>query len=173
MNPIVHGELAWLLGQGLSTRRDRLLVTFAGLAPDLDGISILGGSEAFSHYHHKAGHGLVAAILVSLVLLRFAKQRQACILWGLAAFHLHVLCDLVGDGPYWAISYWWPLSNQEWHWDGAWAFVSWQNSTIGMLATLGCLATALVWERTIVEVISVHWDNALTATLRQRFLGRE
>ena len=47
MNPIVHAELSWLMAQRLEERRDRLLVVRAGLAPDLDGLSILGGGELY------------------------------------------------------------------------------------------------------------------------------
>lgn len=169
MNPIVHGEIAWLCGQGLSARRDRLLVTFAGLAPDLDSISLVGGHDAFGYYHHRVGHGLLAALAVSLILGWCAKDRRQTILAGLLAFHLHVLCDLAGDGAHWGIFYWWPLSDREWFWEGAWGFVSWQNSLIGLSATLGCLLTALVWKRTVVEVFSERWDVEVVRTLRRRF----
>ena len=33
MNPIIHGELGWLLAAKLEARRDRLLVACAGIAP--------------------------------------------------------------------------------------------------------------------------------------------
>jgi membrane-bound metal-dependent hydrolase YbcI (DUF457 family) len=169
VNPIVHGEIAWLCGQGLANRRDRLLVTLAGLAPDLDGISLVGGHDSFGYYHHRLGHGILAAVVVGRILWRQGTDRKGTLLAGLLAFHLHVLCDLAGDGAHWGIVYWWPLSQREWFWEGAWGFVSWQNSLIGLTATLGCLGTAFIWKRTIVETISRRWDAEIVRTLRGRF----
>jgi hypothetical protein len=169
VNPIVHGEIAWLCAQGLQERRDRILVTLAGLAPDLDGVTLLAGHDAFGYYHHRLGHGILAAAIVGLCLTAWSRQRLKTLAAGLIAFHLHVLCDLVGDGAHWGIFYWWPLSDREWFWEGAWSFVSWQNSLIGLSATLGCLATAFVWKRTIVEVFSTGWDGAVVGALWQRF----
>jgi inner membrane protein len=59
VSPLVHAELSWLLAQGLRTRRDRILVTCAGLAPDLDGLPLLAGVEAYARYHHVLFHGYV------------------------------------------------------------------------------------------------------------------
>jgi inner membrane protein len=48
VSPIVHAELSWLVAQGLPDRRDRILVTVAGVAPDLDGLTILGGIDTYA-----------------------------------------------------------------------------------------------------------------------------
>ena len=61
MHLIVHAELGWLLAQGLRQRRDRILVTAAGVVADLDGLSLLGGVESYGRYHHVLTHGFVAA----------------------------------------------------------------------------------------------------------------
>jgi hypothetical protein len=60
---------------------------------------------------------------------------------------------------------------REWFWDGQWDLASWQNSLIGLAATLACLACALRFRRTFVEVFSTRWDAEVTRTLRRRFLG--
>jgi hypothetical protein len=171
MNPIVHGELAWLAAQGLRERRDRLLVTCAGLAPDLDGLTLLGGEELYGRYHHVLFHGYVGALATALVCTVLARERARVALLSLFAFHLHLLCDLAGSGPGWPIYYFWPQSMREWFWDGQWDLASWQNSLIGLLATLACLACSLRWRRTVVELFSDRWDAQVTRTLRQRFLG--
>ena len=54
MNPIVHAELSWLAGVRLTERRDRLLVTLAGVVPDLDGLSLLGGVDAYAKWQDAA-----------------------------------------------------------------------------------------------------------------------
>jgi inner membrane protein len=171
MNPIVHAELSWLLSQGLRERRDRALVTLAGLSPDLDGLSLLGGEEWYGRYHHVLSHGYVAALLVTAVCAVLARQRGAVALLSLAAFHLHLACDLVGSGPGWPLYYFWPLSMRDWFWEGQWDLASWQNTLIGLGATLLGLACALRWHRTPVELFSVRWDARVTRTLRHRFLG--
>jgi hypothetical protein len=60
---------------------------------------------------------------------------------------------------------------REWFWDGQWDLASWQNSVIGLGATLLCLACALRYRRTIVELFSPRWDAEVVRTLRARFLG--
>ncbi|HYH99632.1 metal-dependent hydrolase [Hyalangium sp.] len=171
MNPIVHGELSWLMAQSLRERRDRILVTLAGLAPDVDGLTLLGGEALYGKYHHVLTHGYVAALATMGICTAFARQRGRVALLSLAAFHLHLLCDLAGSGPGWPIHYYWPTSLKEWFWSGQWNLASWQNTVIGMAATLACLACALHWRRTFVEVFSVRWDGEVTRTLRRRFLG--
>jgi len=171
VNPIVHAELSWLLAQGLPTRRDRTLVTCAGLAPDLDGLSLMGGVDAYGKFHHLLTHGAVAAVVTSLACAGFANRRAA--VWGLslAAFHLHLVCDLAGSGPGWPVFYFWPLARTEWFWAGQWDLASWQNALIGLGTTLACLAASLIWGRTVVELLSPRWDAEVVATVR-RWLGR-
>jgi hypothetical protein len=172
MSPIVHAELSWLLAQGLRERRDRILVTCAGLAPDLDGLSLLAGEEAYSRYHHVLFHGYVGALVTVAACAVLARSRWGVALLALGAFHLHLLCDLAGSGPGWPIHYFWPGSLHPWFWQGQWNLASWQNSLIGLAATLACLACALPFRRTAVELLSARWDAEVTRTVRRR-LGRE
>ncbi|RKH06410.1 hypothetical protein D7V97_22700 [Corallococcus sp. CA053C] len=169
MSPIVHAELSWLLAQGLRERRDRILVTCAGLAPDLDGLSLLGGEEFYARYHHVIFHGYVGVLVTVAVCAALARRRVAVALLSAAAFHGHLLCDLAGSGPGWPIYYLWPQSLTEWSWSGQWNLASWQNSLIGLAATLACLACALPFQRTVLEVLSPRWDVEVTRTVRRRF----
>ncbi|HVE86242.1 MAG TPA: metal-dependent hydrolase [Myxococcales bacterium] len=169
MNPIVHAELSWLLAQGLPARRDRILVTVAGLAPDLDGLSLLGGLDAYGRWHHLLFHGALGAAVTAAACAAFARSRGAVAALALAAFHLHLGCDLLGSGPGWPLWYFWPFDRTEWFWDGQWDLASWQNSAIGLCATLLCLLSALVVRRTAVEVLSPRADAAVTAAVRRRF----
>ncbi|NTX06198.1 metal-dependent hydrolase [Myxococcus sp. CA040A] len=171
MNPLVHAEFSWLAAQGLRERRDRILVTCAGLAPDLDGLTLLGGEELYVRYHHVLFHGYVGALLTAAVCMGLARQRLRVGLLALGTFHLHLLCDLAGSGPGWPIYYYWPTSFREWFWQGQWNLSSWQNAVIGLITTLACFACALRWRRTFVELLSPRWDAEVTKTLRRRFLG--
>jgi inner membrane protein len=162
--------LSWLLSLRLTSRRDRVLVTCAGLAPDVDGLTLLAGADLYAEYHHVLTHGVVAATVVALACLAVANAKLTTAALGLAAFHLHLVCDLAGSGPGWPIHYFWPISMREWFWDGQWDLASWQNSLIGLTVTLTGLAMALVVRRTPVELLSVRWDQRVTQTLRTRFL---
>lgn len=171
MNPIVHAELSWLAAQGLGERRDRRLVVLAGLAPDLDGLTILLGGGAFERWHHVLTHGLTAALLVAAACGAAARRRLATALGALLAFHLHLACDLVGSGPDWPLRYLWPWSGVDWSWRGGWELEAWPNQLIGLLATLACLALARPLGRTVVEVASARVDALVVEAVRRR-LGR-
>jgi len=173
VNPIVHAELSWLLAQGLPDRRDRVLVTLAGLAPDLDGLSLLGGLDAYGRYHHLLFHGAVGAAVTAAGCAALARKRGAVAALAAVAFHLHLLCDLAGSGPGWPLWYWWPFDRTEWFWSGQWELASWQNTLIGLAATALCLLSALVLRRTAVELFSLRADAAVTAAVRRRFLRQE
>lgn len=169
MNPLVHGEIGWLTGQKLSARRDRWLVTAAGLLPDLDGLTILGGGDAYARWHHVLTHGLFAALVLCGTLAAFARQRAMVFGFALVAFHLHLVCDLAGSGVGWPILYLWPVHDFTLHWDGGWELQSWQNSVVGLVVTLVCLYCAIPLGRTVFELFSVKLDAAVVQTLRKRF----
>jgi inner membrane protein len=175
MNPIVHAELSWLAASKLTSRRDRILVTLAGVAPDLDGLSLLAGRDAYAEWHHVVFHGWLGAVVTAGLCAAFATRRGAVALLALVAFHLHLLCDLAGSGDRgmggegWPLYYFWPVSRTTWFWDGQWDLASWQNTLIGLAATLACLAAAMPLGRTFVEVFSAAADVKVVATLRARF----
>ncbi|MFO0597307.1 MAG: hypothetical protein U0228_18480 [Myxococcaceae bacterium] len=169
MNPIVHAELSWLGGSRLDDRRDRLLVTLAGVLPDLDGLTLLAGEEAYGRWHHLVTHGALSSLLICGVLAAFGKRRAVVFGLGLAMFHLHLLCDLAGSGPGWPIFYLWPFSRAELMWSGQWDLASWQNSLVGLGATLAVLWCAVPLGRTAVELFSLKTDAKVVAALRARF----
>src|SRR5579871_506047 len=169
MSPIVHAELSWLLAQGLTRRRDRILVSCAGVAPDLDGLSLLAGLDAYGKYHHFLTHGLAAAAVCAAICGALARSRLAVAALAFTAFHLHLLCDLAGSGPGWPILYWGPFARTEWYWSGQWPLSSWQNGVIGAVATLVCFGMALPLRRTPAEWISTRLDGVVVRTIRRRF----
>lgn len=169
VNPIVHGELSWLLGHRLEQRRDRALITIAGLAPDIDGLSLIGGLDAYARYHHLLFHNWLGAAITCAIVARFATQKPRTVFLAALAFHLHLLCDLAGSGPGWPIWYFYPPGRLEWLWSGQWDLTSWQNSTIGLVVTLACLGCALFAGRTPVELFSRRADESIVRALRARF----
>lgn len=153
MNPVTHLLASWSLAEasGLD-RRDRAIVTWIGVAPDLDGLGLaadavsrltgLGNPALYGLYHHFVLHGLFGALLLSAIGIVFAGRRLAVLLWGLAAVHLHLACDLVGSrGPsaldIWPIHYLGPFSDAgTLAWSGQWPLDAWPNIvfTLGLLA---------------------------------------
>ena len=168
MSPLIHAEIGWLLSLPLEKRRDRLLVVAAAVVPDIDGLPIVVSEELYSAWHHKLAHGAVAAVVVTLAVLVWSRRPAAAAL-ALAAFHSHIAMDLAGSGPGWPILYWWPFADTEWLPSWQWDLASWQNSTFGLLTTLSCLACALRFGRTPVEIFSVRADAKVVEALRRRF----
>ena len=170
MHPSSHLIVSWLVGQHLPERRDRLLVAYAGVAPDLDGLSLLAGVDAYGQWHHVLTHGLMGATLVAVCTARLAKDRLRACLLALLAFHLHLLCDFFGSGHGWGITYWYPFSTHEYLAPVQWDLNAWPNvaATMMALAVSGWLAVR--HGRSVAEtVLPARWDAVIVETLRNRF----
>jgi len=50
----------------LQELRDRRLVAWAGVAADLDGLSILASPDVYGRWHHVLTHGLFAGLLIAI-----------------------------------------------------------------------------------------------------------
>ena len=186
MNPVTHFLVSWGVANAAALdRRDRAIVTLAGVAPDLDGLGaipeLLTRKSAhpldwFSRYHHVLGHNVGFALAVTGASFLLATRRWKAAALAGATFHLHLLCDLAGsrgpDGDQWPIPYLLPFSGMwEWAWSGQWPLNGWQNFVITG-AALG-LMFYLAWARgySPLEMVSLRADKAFVAALAQR-LGR-
>jgi hypothetical protein len=153
----------------VAARRDRALVTLAGVLPDLDGLTLIGGVDAYGRWHHLLTHGLASAVLCAGVMAALGKEKLKVGLLSLLTFHLHLVCDLAGSGPAWPIFYWWPFNEAAFGWNGGWELASWQNSVFGLAVSLLALWCALPLGRTVFELVSVKGDATVVSTLRARF----
>jgi hypothetical protein len=126
--------LFWVAGHRLKERRDRTLVTWAGVAADADGLTILAGIEAYGQWHHVFTHAS------SLGFYFPCGPKNPFKVWwaSLAAVHLHLACDLLGSGTAWAIQYLWPFSAHFFNSPYGWELDSWQNSLIAVILLLIC-----------------------------------
>lgn len=164
-------------------RRDRALVTLAGVIPDIDGIGILAEVLTentntpliwYSKYHHVLGHNLGLGLILAAIVYCFSFKRRLTPALAFIAFHLHLLGDLAGsrgpDGYQWPIPYFFPISS-DWTltWQGQWELNAWPN----ILATLVFVAITLYIAckrgRSPLEMISLKADTALVAKLRSIF----
>ncbi len=185
MSPITHFLMGWAVASSAPslTKRERAMVTWASVVPDVDGLGIVAERLTqnsahplnwWSNYHHVLGHNLGFALVVWTVAAIFARQKIKSTLLVLFSFHLHLLADVIGargpDGDQWPIPYLLPFSKQ-WQltWSGQWALNAWQNFVI--TAALIAIAVALARRRGFspLEMLSPKVDSVFVGALRARF----
>lgn len=180
MHTPTHALLSWLCAElGPFERRDRALVFAAGVLPDLDGLSILGGVELYRRWHHVLLHNLAAALVVALALAAFARRRLWVFALALLAFHLHLICDYLGSAAppgsapptdlVWSIPYLQPFSAYDFKNPYQWPLASWQNTAVTVAAILTILHIGARRGRSPVEVFSKRADAAVVEVLRRRW----
>ncbi|MBL9175919.1 MAG: hypothetical protein JNL10_20415 [Verrucomicrobiales bacterium] len=185
MSPIAHLIGSWLLGAAtMNQRRDRCLVTFAGVLPDADGLGILVDAAQsmatgqdfipvnYERFHHLWLHGGPGALAISAALACFSAHRFRVLLGGWVAVHLHLFCDWIGSrGPaiddLWAIAYGEPLFRHPvWAWTGQWQLNGWENSCV----FISLLALALGFTRvhgiSFMEVFGSRADAAFSRAIQ-------
>ena len=183
MSPITHLLISWVVADaGDLNKRERAIVTVAGLAPDVDGFGIIAEALTresehpltwWTDYHHVLGHNLGFGLLVAAVSFALATRRWKAAALAFLTFHLHLVCDLVGargpEGYQWPIPYLLPFSNEwQWVWEGQWALNAWPNFVITGVVLL--LTFYWAWKKghSPVEMISAAADKAFVETLRRR-----
>jgi inner membrane protein len=165
-----HLTLSWAVGSWLDERRDRSLVTWAGVLPDLDGISVLWGVDAFGRWHHVLSHNLLAAVVTASLAFGFARDRLRTAALAFLAFHVHLLADLMGSGTGWTVSYFYPFS--DWYLDGFgwWELPSWQNLGITAAAVAFACWMGVRHGRTFIEAcLPIRFDQVFCKLLRRTF----
>jgi inner membrane protein len=184
MSPITHFLSGWLVAHSASLdRRDRAIVTFAAVIPDLDGfglpVEILTRNSShpltwWSDFHHVLGHNIGFALLVTALAAACAKRRALTTFLVFGAFHLHLFCDLIGakgpDGHQWPIPYLLPFSPAwQWAWDGQWALNAWPNFVVTLMFLAATLY--LAWQKgySPLEIASTRIDAQVVHALRARF----
>jgi len=196
MSPVTHFLAGWMVASSARLhRRERALVTLAGVAPDIDGLGIIPEYLTrhsihpllwFSDYHHSL-HTLWFALVVSVMCYGIAgprsrnragsallPRRWTTALLAFLSFHLHLLCDLIGargpDGYPWPIPYLKPLSSAlQLSWSGQWALNGWQNIAITVVLLAATLIIARNRGLSPIEIFSPRADRAFVAVLRRRF----
>jgi inner membrane protein len=184
MHPITHLLVGWTIANmARLDKRDRMLVTVAGVMPDLDGIGVVADIltehtrsplDLYGTFHHVLAHNLGACIAVTTVAALLANRKVLTTFLVALSFHLHLLGDILGsrgpDGYQWPIPYLLPFSNA-WNltWSHQWGLKAWPNVTVSIIL----LALAFYWAwkrgRSPVEMISSKADLAVVRTLRARF----
>jgi inner membrane protein len=184
MNPISHFFISWITANTTPfNRRERILVTVAGIIPDADGFGMLPEYLTkntthplfwYSDYHHVLGHNIFFAMLVAIIGFLLTTHRWKTAIFVFLCFHIHLLGDIIGgrgpDGYQWPIVYFWPVSQRyQFAWQGQWMLNAWQNILITLIM-LG-ITFYLAWKRgySPIEIISQKADKRFAETLRHRF----
>ena len=183
MHPFTHLLLGWTVANASPLeRRDRALVTLAGVIPDVDGVGAIPEQITlhsdrllswYSEYHHVLAHNVGFAVLTLIFSAIFARRRWTTASLAMASFHLHLLGDLAGsrgqDGYQWPIPYLLPFSDG-WRatWEGQWQLNAWPNFVITLILLI--FSFYLAWKRgySPVELISPSADQIFIRTLRNR-----
>ncbi len=186
MEPAAHWIGSWLVASATTNnRRDRTLVTLAGVLPDADGLGIIpdvvgswisGKPPTYAYYqtyHHMLLHGWPGAIVISALLTIFARQHWRVLLLCLLTYHLHLLCDLVGSrgpdpGDLWPICYSEPVFRHPiWFWKHQWRLDGWQNQSIFLVIFIVALGVAVKKGYSFVEIFGARADAVFVRVLRQ------
>jgi inner membrane protein len=183
VSPVTHLFASWLIAaHATDNPRDRMLVTVAGIAPDLDGagiaIDLLTAQTSqptayYADYHHFLFHGAFGSVAVALFLAVFARSRWKGALLCIVTFHLHILCDLLGSrGPspedLWGIFYLGPFSRDPmWIWSGQWRLDGWQNRVVSLALFAWCLVYAVRHGCSVVGIVSRKADAEFVRVLRK------
>ena len=183
MSPVTHFLTGWVLANTAAlSRRDRALVTLAGVVPDVDGLGAIADLltrhsehplDWFARYHHSL-HNLGFALLVAVIAYALGNQRGKVAALAFVSFHLHLLEDVLGargpDGYQWPIPYLMPFSRSvQVMWHGQWVLNAWPNFAITLALLFGTFC--LAWQRgySPLEMISIRADAVFVDALRKRF----
>ena len=184
MSPVTHMLMSWVATNAARLpKRDRLIVTCAGIVPDIDGLGVVVeyASEKmgnpipwYTNYHHVLGHNLGFGVLLLLAGFTFAVKRFRTMIMVALVFHLHLLGDIVGsrgpDGYQWPIPYLVPFSDApQLTWSGQWELNDWPN--ILLTAVLVMVTFYLAWRRgySPLEMVSQRADHRFVKSMRRRF----
>ena len=184
MNPITHLLISWSIANTSKiNRRERALVTLAGILPDIDGAGLISDIvwhgpdqplQLWSKYHHILGHNIGFGLSITIATFALSTRRWLTSLLVLVSFHLHLLCDLLGskgpDGYQWPIPYLLPFSDVwQWIWVDQWHLNAWPNYAITIFTLL--LTLFFAWKNGVspLEIVSIKANKAFVDALRNRF----
>jgi hypothetical protein len=179
VSPITHLLASWIVASETTDNlRDRALVTWAGVLPDLDGLGLIvdlatGHDYYYPKYHHWLAHGLPGALVCSGILAAFGRRRWRVFALCLLTFHLHLLCDLVGSrGPspddLWPIFYFGPISTVPmWEWRHQWPLDGWINRIITIVLLAWALWLTVKKGDSFVGLFSRRADKVFVSVLRK------
>jgi len=152
-----HLLVSWYFAEaaGAASPRDRRIVAWAGIAPDIDVLAYaaaivfygfdkdLAFENVWQVMHHRYTHGLTFVVLTGVVAWFLAARTSArarVALLAVIASAMHNFFDVVAGGPTWPVYPYWPVSALPVSASWSWTIGEWPN----VLILLGCLAGMLI-----------------------------
>jgi hypothetical protein len=184
MSPVTHFLIGWSVANMSNlSRKERMIATFVGILPDIDGAGILldfFGThkglylEWWGKYHHVLGHNIGFGLFLTIAAFALSTRRWILSFLVMVSFHLHLIGDLLGskgpDGYQWPIPYLLPFSDAwQWQWAGQWQLNAWQNFVITGIVTWHMFYLAWKNEVSPLEIISSKANTSFVGTLQRRF----
>jgi len=163
MSPIGHLQYGWWFAHwGEFGRRERAVVALAGAGPDLDGLPLFAGGDAFHRYHHILFHNLGAVLGVLALAGLFFWRRPKVWLLIVFAFAMHVVEDFVTVG--WDQFPWQPFNASAVNL--AHALPNWLVQGAFQVTAMVFILSMTVWiylrhRRTPLEIISPALDRLI------------
>jgi hypothetical protein len=154
-----HITFSYLLAQfGVSQQygaTGTALMIAAGLLPDLDGVTILGGWRCHNRYHRVVGHGLpvtlggplLLTLLGGLLLPTAALVPLWC--WLQLSLLAHLVTDILFYG--WPVRLFWPLSKV----GVGIGWVAWNDLVPTLLLYAGTALTVACWPSTMLPAVTL------------------
>jgi inner membrane protein len=181
MSPSQHLIISWVLSNlNYQKRRDRIMTTLCGVAPDLDALGLIvdkiRGDETYHYYmtwHRTFGHNVLTMFLFAAAAFFVCDRKWRPALISIVIYLTHIFFDLAGsagpDGSIWPISPFWPFSSHEFQFDWQWALNDWKNVVIAAVFIAAMIAIAFKKNRTVFELISVQFDHKCVRALNHIF----
>ena len=173
MNSGLHLAAGWLVAEAFGLDyKNRRVVAISGVAPDLDGLAIFGGFEAFRRYHHFVFHNLLAAAVFVAIVALLCRRLRTTIAASLALL-LHLACDLLAS--HWSLYPLEPFCNLRLNMTDFLPYwvVVYLIQGAGTVLILA-LVFAVAWrrERTFLEVFIKRGDLLVVRWFREWLSGR-
>ncbi len=163
MSPVQHLQYGWWFAHWMQTnRRERAAIALAGAGPDLDGLSLFGGGDAYYHYHHILFHNVATTLAVIPLAGIFFWRRPVVWFMVVFAFGMHVVEDYFTVS--WNLTPWAPFDatvvNLSTH------FQSWVVQGLFQSIAIVFVLSMTIWiyiryHRTPLEIISPAFDRLI------------
>jgi len=187
-----HLMVSWYFAEAadVAAPRDRRIVAWAGLMPDIDVLAYVGAllyyrfdkelafENVWKEVHHRYTHNLAfvlvtGAIAYWLASARDARHKARVAMLAMTACALHNFLDVVGAGPTWPIYPLWPFPGPGWSATWSWTIGDWQNIAIFVVLTVGMFVYARARGRSPMECFGDRADRWFCGVVRGEAPARE
>lgn len=173
MNTEAHLAAGWILGHlgGEETRRFRVIVTLAAVAPDADAVSYVFGRVAYGHVHHALGHNVFFGVLTGVLAAWLFRDRgwrglAKLALFSQLAFYSHYFGDyFLTKFP---LVFFWPVSDREFMSGYRFGLDHPINQTLSYLSLVLFVMMAVAWKRSPLEIVSPKLDRLVVNLFRAK-----